>query len=123
MKIAILGSGPCGLGVAHELNKNCHGNWPLTERNGHLGGLSASSVDDAGFTWDIGGHVLFSHYDYFDHVVEEALRGNTTNISAKAGFAFSTHWVPYPFQNNVRYLPAEARDRCVEGLKNLTGNP
>src|SRR6185369_262526 len=32
-------------------------------------------------------------------------------------------WVPYPFQNNVRYLPDEALAECVEGLRNLQGDP
>ena len=26
-------------------------------------------------------------------------------------------WVPYPFQNNIRHLPPEALDACMEGLR------
>ena len=71
--IIILGAGPTGLGSAHLLNTSNQTDWRLFEHNSHVGGLSASFVDDQGFTWDVGGHVLFSHYDYFDKAVEEAL--------------------------------------------------
>ena len=72
----ILGAGPCGLGAAYRLNQLGHASWRLFERNSHVGGLSASFVDEAGFTWDVGGHVLFSHFDTFDRVVDEALKGD-----------------------------------------------
>jgi protoporphyrinogen oxidase len=51
MKIIILGAGPCGLGAAYHLNKLGHTDWQLFERDSHVGGLSASFRDDAGFTW------------------------------------------------------------------------
>jgi protoporphyrinogen oxidase len=31
--------------------------------------------------------------------------------------------VPYPFQNNIRYLPDGALQECMEGLRNLSGSP
>ena len=31
--------------------------------------------------------------------------------------------MPYPFQNNVRHLPDEALQECVNGLRSLQGNP
>ena len=67
MKILVLGLGPCGLGAmrqaAHYLN-----NISLMglDRSTSAGGLASSFVDHQGFTWDIGGHVQFSHYKYFD---------------------------------------------------------
>ena len=60
MKFIIIGAGPCGLGAAHRLHNLGHSDWQLFEAGGRVGGLSASFVDDAGFTWDVGGHVLFS---------------------------------------------------------------
>lgn len=115
MNILILGVGPCGLGAAYHLYKLEYTNWKIFEKNNYVGGLSASFVDGRGFTWDIGGHVLFSHYDYFDQAVDDAL-----------GYAYCEHqreslvrilqtWVSYPFQNNVRYLPDDALKECVEG--------
>ena len=49
----------------------------VLERNPHPGGLAASFRDEAGFTWDIGGHVVFSHYSYFDNLVESLLDGDS----------------------------------------------
>jgi len=30
-------------------------------------------VDEHGFTWDLGGHVQFSHYDHFDKLMDDLL--------------------------------------------------
>ena len=32
-------------------------------------------------------------------------------------------WIPYPFQNNIRYLPSFALDECLSGLRTLQGDP
>lgn len=123
MKILILGAGPTGLGAAYHLNKLGYTNWQLFERNSHVGGLSASFRDDQGFTWDIGGHVLFSHYDYFDKAVSKALGDQYYEHQRESWIRILERWVPYPFQNNVRYLPDHALEECVDGLRNLKGNP
>jgi protoporphyrinogen oxidase len=123
MKIVILGAGPTGLGAAYHLNKLGHSDWCIFERNPHVGGLSASFVDDNGFTWDIGGHVLFSHYDYFDKAVEEALGDDYYNHLRESWIRILKTWVPYPFQNNIRHLPPEALEKCLEGLRSERLNP
>ncbi len=123
MKILILGAGPTGLGAAYHLNKLDHTDWQLFERNSYVGGLSASFLDKQGFTWDIGGHVLFSHYDYFDKAVSKALGDQYYEHQRESWIRILQRWVPYPFQNNVRYLPDHALEECVDGLRNLKGNP
>ena len=123
MKILILGSGPCGLGAAYHLHRLGYANWHLLERADHVGGLSASLVDDKGFTWDMGGHVLFSHYPYFDQAVAESLGDAYYEHQRESWIRILQTWVPYPFQNNVRYLPDEALQECVEGLRRLQGDP
>jgi protoporphyrinogen oxidase len=123
MKIIIFGAGPCGLGAAYHLNKLGHIDWQLFERNDHAGGLSASFRDDNGFTWDVGGHVLFSHYDYFDRAVAEALGDAYYEHQRESWIRILQRWVPYPFQNNVRYLPDDALYECVAGLRELSGSP
>ncbi|HEX6213166.1 MAG TPA: NAD(P)-binding protein, partial [Vicinamibacterales bacterium] len=68
-RIVIIGAGPTGLGAAWRLHELGHHNWVLYESTDHPGGLASSVVDTQGFTWDLGGHVLFSHYKYFDNVM------------------------------------------------------
>lgn len=123
MKILILGAGPCGLGAAYHLNKIGYNNWQLFERNNHVGGLSASFLDDHGFTWDVGGHVLFSHYDYFDKAVAEALGDAYYEHQRESWIRILQRWVPYPFQNNVRHLPDFALQECLDGLRKLSDSP
>lgn len=123
MKIIIIGAGPCGLGAAYHLNKLGHTDWQVFERNDYVGGLSTSFLDGNCFTWDVGGHVLFSHYDYFDKAVAESLGNSYYEHQRESWVRILQTWVPYPFQNNVRYLPDAALKECVDGLRNLVGNP
>jgi len=117
MKVSILGAGPCGLGAAYQLNELKLAEWNLYERDSKIGGLSASFLDEAGFTWDIGGHVLFSHYPYFDEVVEKALAGEYYEHLRESWVRILDRWVPYPFQNNIRHLPGEVLSECLDGLQ------
>ena len=66
IKYLIIGAGPAGLAAAHRLAELGIKDFLVCEAQPYVGGLSASFKDDHGFVWDIGGHVLFSHYDYFD---------------------------------------------------------
>ena len=65
-RIVILGAGVTGLGAAYRLNELGHRDWAVYEMADKPVGLAQSVVDDQGFTWDIGVHVLFSHFGYFD---------------------------------------------------------
>ncbi|NJO83123.1 MAG: NAD(P)-binding protein [Blastochloris sp.] len=115
-KIVILGAGPTGLGAAYRLQELGYRNWAIYERNDHVGGLATSFVDDAGFTYDIGGHVMFSHYTYFDNLVDKLLGDDYSEIMREAWVWMMDRFVPYPFQNNINYLPKEVVLECVMGL-------
>ena len=119
-KYLIIGAGPTGLGAAHRLNELGMDDYLVLERHDHAGGLASSFKDDNGFTWDIGGHVVFSHYEYFDDLMDSLLGDERLEHERESWVRSSGTWVPYPFQNNIRYLPREARWECVEGL--LPGN-
>ncbi len=116
MNIIILGAGPTGLGAAHSLDKLGHSNWTLFERTRYIGGLSTSFFDEHGFTWDVGGHVLFSHYPYFDTAVKAALGNCYYEHLRESYIRILNTWVPYPFQNNIRHLPPYAMEECVRGI-------
>ena len=115
-KILILGAGPTGLGAGYRLKELGHKNFRLYDRNPYIGGLAHSFVDSAGFTWDIGGHVMFSHYAYYDQVFDALMGSDFTLNNRESWVRMFDRWVPYPFQNNIRYLPKQAAYECLSGL-------
>ena len=115
-KYLIIGAGPTGLGAANRLRELGMEEFIILERNNYAGGLATSFKDDAGFTWDIGGHVVFSHYDYFDNLMDSLLGDERLEHQRESWVRSNSTWVPYPFQNNIRHLPPEARWECVKGL-------
>lgn len=115
-KILIIGTGPTGLGAGYRLKQLGYQNFHLYDRLPYIGGLASSFTDSAGFTWDIGGHVMFSHYKYYDDVFDE-LMGDDYQLNMRESWVrMYDRWVPYPFQNNIRYLPKEACYECMAGL-------
>ncbi len=115
-KIVILGAGPTGLGAAYRLKEIGHDNWQIFEKNDHVGGLSASIRDDRGFTWDLGGHIIFSHYGYFDKVVETLLGDDVLSHQRESWVWLMDRFIKYPFQNNFHFLPEDVALECVCGL-------
>ena len=81
-KIVIIGAGPTGLGAAYRLKELGYKNFHMYDRLRHIGGLASSFTDSAGFTWDIGGHVMFSHYKYYDDVFDK-LMGNDFQMNMR----------------------------------------
>ncbi len=114
MRIVVIGAGPTGLGAAYRLQELGHDDWTVYEATDHVGGL-ASSVASNGFVYDTGGHVLFSHYEYFDRLMEKLLGDQYAEIRREAWIRMQDRWVPYPFQNNLRYLETDAAVECVMG--------
>jgi protoporphyrinogen oxidase len=116
-KIVIIGAGPTGLGAARRLQELGHKDWFLIEATHQAGGLAASFVDDQGFTWDIGGHIQFSHYDYFDRAMNEFLGENGWLHHERESWVWMRdRFIPYPFQNNIRHLPPDELFRCLTDL-------
>jgi protoporphyrinogen oxidase len=68
--------------------------------------------------FDVGGHVIFSHYKYFDDCIDEALpKEDDWYIHQRISYIRCKNvWVPYPFQNNVSMLPKEDQVICVDGM-------
>lgn len=115
-RIIIIGAGPTGLGAAFSLTQLGYKNWVIYEKNNYVGGLSASFKDAKGFTWDIGGHVLFSNYPRFESIFEGLLKGQYLTHERRAFIRAFDKWIPYPFQNNLRYLPRKYLLECIYGV-------
>jgi len=117
-KITIIGAGPTGLGAASYLEES-GADWILLEQHSYPGGLSAS-FEANGFTWDIGGHIYFSHYPEYDKFLDSVLpEADWGNRSRNAFVNLSGDWVPYPFQNNIGRLCREQSSECLKGLIRL----
>ena len=107
----IIGAGATGIGAAVRLTEL--GIDHLVIDSGQtLGGMSASVTDDAGFTWDLGGHVLHSHFAEFDAAVEAS--GIGINHVTRNGWVWlhgdgPSSLVPTPIQQQLREIPADLR--------------
>ncbi|MDQ3417936.1 MAG: FAD-dependent oxidoreductase [Acidobacteriota bacterium] len=119
--IAIIGAGPTGLGAAHRLHELGVTDYVVIERSDAAGGLASSYVDDHGFTWDVGGHVQFSHYRYYDEVLDRLVTCGWLEHERHASVWIRERWVPYPFQYNVHCLPPLDRDRALADIEALAG--
>jgi protoporphyrinogen oxidase len=111
------------LGAARRLGELGQSDWLLLEAGNEAGGLAASFVDEQGFTWDVGGHVQFSHYEYFDRAMEEFLgKDGWLHHERESWVWMRDRFISYPFQNNIHRLPAEDLDKCLAGLVEITRN-
>lgn len=123
-KYVIIGSGPTGLGAAHRLKELGIEDFIVLEKESYVGGLAATFTDEKGFLWDIGGHVQFSHYRYFDDLMRKALgEDGWLNHQRESWVWIHDRFVPYPFQNNIKYLPREIMWKCLEGIIHNYKNP
>ena len=115
-RIVIIGAGPTGLGAGYRLQELGYDDWVILEANDYVGGLATSFTDDAGFTYDIGGHVMFSHYSYYDDLVDKLMGGDFTELEREAWVWMEDRFIAYPFQNNIRSLEPQTVLDCVMGL-------
>ncbi|NPV54705.1 MAG: NAD(P)-binding protein [Firmicutes bacterium] len=115
-RILIIGAGPAGLGAGLALHDLGYENWKIYEKEDYVGGLSASFRDEMGFTWDLGGHVLFSNDEAFNAIFERVMEGEYLEHQREAWIRYKGSWVPYPFQNNLKYLPLHEQLLCLAGL-------
>ena len=95
-KYLIIGAGPTGLGAAYRLNQLGESQFQVIEKTDRFGGLATAFVDKNGFTWDIGGHVQFSHYDYFDDLMKEALGDDGWLHHQRESWVWIRDWAAFP---------------------------
>ncbi|CAK7274108.1 hypothetical protein SEPCBS57363_005992 [Sporothrix epigloea] len=116
--VLVIGAGPTGLGAAKRLNHINGPSWLILDSNEKAGGLASTDVTPEGFLYDVGGHVIFSHYKYFDDCLDEALpkEDDWYHHQRISYVRYRDLWVPYPFQNNISVLPKEDQVKCIDGL-------
>ncbi len=123
-RFIIIGAGPTGLGAALRLLELDQRDFLMIEASSTAGGLASSVVDDHGFTWDLGGHVQFSHYERFDQYMALALGEDGWISHQRESWVWILNrFVPYPFQYNLHRLPPQQRWRCMQGLMEIAAQP
>lgn len=117
--VLVIGAGPTGLGAATRLQQHNHQSWLVVDGFSQPGGLARSEMTREGFLFDLGGHVIFSHYKYFDQLLEHAMGTGAdvwSTIERVSYVWIKDRYVPYPFQNNLSVLDIEDQIACLEGL-------
>lgn len=105
-RIVVVGAGPTGLCAAYRLTELGYTNWELLEGSGAPAGLACSVQDEAKFTWDIGVHCLFSHFEFFDALLDNMLPPKDWLYHQRYSPArMRNTWVGYPVQSNLWRLP------------------
>ena len=114
----VVGAGPTGLGAGARLEQ--HGaDWLLVDAAAGPGGLACTDTTPEGFLFDMGGHVIFSHYKYFDELINAAVGegdGHWNTLQRVSYVWIKGRWVAYPFQNNISALDKEDQLACLQGL-------
>jgi len=121
--ILIVGAGPTGLGAAARLTDKGEASWQVVDASQVPGGLAATDTTEEGFLFDMGGHVIFSHYQFFDDLLDAALGEGegSWNYHQRVSYVYiRNRFVAYPFQNNIAQLPTEDQERCLTGLVTAT---
>jgi len=102
VKVLILGAGPTGLGAAHQLEaQKCH-DWVLLDSQNRPGGMAVTEVDQYGFRWDLGGHVIHSHYKSFDKAA--LLHTDWAQPNRGGWVRVDGQWCPTPIQQSLGNL-------------------
>jgi len=122
-RVVIIGSGPTGLGAAYRLQELGHENFLVLEQFNKPGGLAQSMVDEHGFLWDMGGHVIFSHYEYFDLLLDDLLGKNWCQHIRESWVWMRDRFIAYPLQQNIWRLPQTDLVKCLDGLVDIYQNP
>lgn len=115
----VIGAGPTGIGAAARLCE-LGVDHLVVDAGGGPGGMAASRTDAAGFTWDLGGHVIHSHFDEFDDAVRRS-RAQMRMVE-RNGWVWMRgddpgSLVPSPVQAHLGSVPADlSPDSCAANL-------
>ncbi|MCJ7663482.1 MAG: FAD-dependent oxidoreductase [Desulfobacterales bacterium] len=107
--IVILGSGVAGLSAAFHLKGK---DYRIFEKEGEVGGLCRSSVND-GFTFDYTGHLLHLSHPYTQKLLNELLPDRLIRHQRRSAIYFNGSYIPFPFQTNLWALPKELTRECL----------
>ncbi len=108
MRLGILGGGLTGLSLAYFYDGECE----VLEKDAVCGGLCRTVVKD-GFSYDYGGHMIFSRDKEVLDFMVDVLGENKTRYRRNNRIWFKGRFVKYPFENDLSALPKEDIFDCV----------
>lgn len=108
MKFGIIGAGPAGLTMALFLK---HPSLVL-EKKSHPGG-HASSLFEAGYTFDNGPHIMFSKNQRILDFMIASLGKNVHRCRRNNKISYKGRLIKYPFENDLHSLPLEDNFECL----------
>jgi protoporphyrinogen oxidase len=105
----VIGAGPTGIGAAVRL-RELGVEHLVVDAGASAGGMAASRTDAHGFTWDLGGHVIHSHFPDFDDAVRRSgapLRQVERNGWVWMDGAEPGSMLPSPVQAQLEEMPED----------------
>ena len=120
--VLVVGAGPTGIGAAGRLAQHRGAEWLLVESADVPGGAAASWRDEAGFLWDMGGHVLHSHFPEFGAVLADAVP-EWCHPVRDPGVWIAGRMVDGPVQQSLHRFPIEIADRVAKELADRSPQP
>lgn len=117
-EIGILGGGIAGLSLAYFLGEQAE----VLEKETRAGGLCRSFEKD-GFTFDQGGHILFSRDQEILNLELSLLEGKLNKLQRSAACWFKNRFVKYPFENGLAALDKEDAYECLFHFVSTTQRP
>ncbi len=107
-RVGILGGGIAGLSLSYFIGPDSE----ILEKDSTTGGL-CRSYQKEGFTYDLGGHILFSKdKEIFDFELE-MLADKVERFYRRNAVWFKRRYVKYPFENGLSALDKEDNFNCL----------
>ena len=116
MNVGILGGGICGLALQRFLSHTSE----VLEAESRPGGL-CRTFSKEGFSYDIGGHILFSKNQDINALVDRLLGDNVNHCRRGNKILFKGRYVKYPFENDLAALDKEDCFACLMGFLQADG--
>jgi len=107
-QVGILGGGVAGLSLSYFLGKDTE----VLEKDDECGGLCRSFQKD-GFTYDIGGHIIFSKDKEILDFEINLLKDKLNQLYRRNSVWFKGRFVKYPFENGLSVLDKEDIFDCL----------
>jgi protoporphyrinogen oxidase len=117
-QFGILGGGIAGLSLSYFLGPDSE----ILEKDSTVGGL-CRSYHKQGFTYDLGGHILFSKDTEILDFELSMLGDKAGQFYRKNSVYYKNRFVKYPFENGLSVLDKDDIFDCVYGFVNNKPGP